>query len=143
MPTLMRKINIISRCEAIYRADKLKGTELCSCHHAYIFAICHHPGMSQDALAKHLCVNKSGVTRNLTYFEERGYVERRENEHDKRTLCVYPTQKMLDVLPEIKKIANDWNEYIAADLSEEELTQFHEVLDKIANRAQNYIYNKD
>ena len=143
MPTLMRKINIISRCEGIYRADKLKGTELCSCHHSYVLAICANPGMSQEALAKHICVNKSGVARQIAYLEEKGYVERRENEHDKRTLCVYPTQKMLGVLPDVRKIVSDWNEYIAADLSPEELLKFREILDKVAKRAKNYVYNKD
>ena len=76
-------------------------------------------------------------------LEEKGYVERRESEHDKRTLCVYPTQKMLDVLPDVRKIVEDWNAYIAADLTEEEILKFHEILEKAAARAKNYIYNKD
>lgn len=143
MPSLMRKINILSRCEGIYRADKLKGTDLCACHHSYVLAICRNPGMSQDALAKHICINKSGVARQIAYLEEKGYVERRESEHDKRTLCVYPTQKMLDVLPDVRKIVEDWNAYIAADLTEEEILKFHEILEKAAARAKNYIYNKD
>ena len=85
MPSLMRKINILSRCEGIYRADKLKETDLCACHHSYVLAICNNPGMSQDALAKHICVNKSGVARQIAYLEEKGYVENSNKEHVNET----------------------------------------------------------
>lgn len=143
MSTLMRRINIVSRCEGIYRTDKLKETGLCGCHHSYILAICHHPGMTQDQLAKHLCVNKSSVTRSLSHLSENGYVERRPDEHDKRAVCVYPTEKALAVFPEVRRITADWNAYLAEGISPEELALFNQILDKIASRAQNYIPEKE
>ena len=139
----MRKINVISRCEGIYRQDKLKESGLGPCHHSYILAISYHPGMTQDQLAKHICINKSGVTRHLSYLEEKGYVERRADQHDKRAICVYPTQKMLDILPEVKKIVKNWNDYLTQDIDPEELACFKRVLDTIAERAQKYIYEKE
>jgi len=139
----VRKINVISRCEGIYRQDKLKESGLGPCHHSYILAISYHPGMTQDQLAKHICINKSGVTRHLSYLEEKGYVERRADQHDKRAICVYPTQKMLDILPEVKKIVKNWNDYLTQDIDPEELACFKRVLDTIAERAQKYIYEKE
>ncbi len=139
----MRKTNIISRCEGIYRQDKLKDGGLSSCHHSYILAISHHPGMTQDQLAKHICIDKSGVTRHLSYLEKKGYVERRSDQHDKRAICVYPTQKMLDILPEVKAIVKNWNDYLTKDIDPEELDCFNRVLDLIAERAQKYIYEKE
>ena len=47
MPTIMRQINIISRCAGLYRTDKLRGAELGACHHSYVLAICRTPGISQ------------------------------------------------------------------------------------------------
>ena len=139
----MRKTNIISRCEGIYRQNKLKNSGLSSCHHSYILAISHHPGMTQDQLAKHICIDKSGVTRHLSYLEKKGYVERCSDQHDKRAICVYPTQKMLDILPEVKKIVTDWNDYLTKDIDPEELDCFNRVLDQIAERAKKYIYEKE
>ena len=139
----MRKTNIISRCEGIYRQDKLKDSGLSACHHSYILAISHHPGMTQDQLAKHICIDKSGVTRHLSYLEKKGYVERRSDQHDKRAICVYPTQKMLDILPEVKQIVTDWNNYLTEDIDPEELDCFNRVLDQIAERAKKYIYEKE
>ena len=139
----MRKINVVSRCEGIYRQDKLKESGLGPCHHSYILSICYNPGMTQEQLAKHICINKSGVTRHLAYLEEKGYVERRADQHDKRAICVYPTQKMLDILPEVKKIVTDWNNYLTEDIDPEELDCFNRVLEKIAERAKKYVYEKE
>ena len=139
----MRKINVISRCEGIYRQDKLKESGLGPCHHSYVLAVCHHPGMTQDQLARHICINKSGVTRHLAYLEEKGYVERRADTHDKRATCVYPTQKCLDILPEVRRIVAEWNAYLTEDIDPEELECFKKVLDRIADRAKKYVYEKE
>lgn len=143
MSTIMRNINMISRCEGIYRTDNLKDTKLCSCHHSYVLAVCRHPGMTQEQLAKHFCINKSSVTRSLSHLEENGYVERRPDPKDKRILCVYPTQKMLDILPEVKRIAADWNEYLVEGIEENDIALFRSVLEKLAARAQMYISEKE
>ena len=139
----MRETNIISRCESIYRQDKFKKDGLMACHQSYILAICHHPGMTQEQLSKHICINKSGVTRHLAFLEEKGYVERRPDMNDKRAVCVYPTQKMLDIYPEVKAVATEWNTYLTENIPPEELDCFFSVLDKIADRAQKYLYEKE
>ena len=50
MSTIMRKMNIISRCETIYRAQRLP--ELPGIYHSYALTICKNPGFSQERLAK-------------------------------------------------------------------------------------------
>ncbi len=139
MPSIMRSINIVSRCAAAYRADKLQDTELSACHHAYVLSICHHPGISQEALARHICLNKSNVTRTLAYLEEHGYVSRRQSETDKRVTLVYPTEKMQARLPEMRKLASDWNAFLTKDLTPEEEALFRATLEKISLRAESYL----
>ena len=143
MPTIMRQINIISRCAGLYRTDKLRGAELGACHHSYVLAICRTPGISQEELSRHICINKSGVTRHLSYLEEHGYVVRRQSETDRRVTLVYPTEKMQEMLPRVKEIVNEWNTYLTADLNEEELTMFRSVLDHIAQRAKKYADDRE
>ena len=62
MPSLMRCINIISRCGAIYRSDRLAGTDLGETHHSYILTLCRSPGISQDSLSKKLFINNTLIT---------------------------------------------------------------------------------
>ena len=143
MPSIMRSINVISRCATVYRADRLPDSEITPCHHVYIFAICKHPGISQEQLARHICINKSTVTRTLSYLEDHGYVTRRQSETDKRITKVFPTQKMFDIHPKIKAISDDWNAYLCAELSEEERAGFGAILEKLQARAQKYIDTKD
>ncbi len=143
MATIMRKINILSRAEGVYRSDKLHGTPLSPCHHSYVLAISGNPGISQDELARHLCVNKSGVTRHLSFLEQHGYVKRVTSENDKRVYHVYPTEKMLEILPSVREIVLGWNDYLGSALSEEEYETLHILLDKIITKADAYVSREE
>ena len=138
MPSITRYINVISRCGGMYRNERLKGTDLGTSHHAYLFTICRTPGISQEQLAKKIYINKSNVTRNLAVLEKNGYIERRPSEQDKRVMLVYPTQKAEDTLPKLRQIMRDWNDLVAADLTEDELEQLRDILSRIAARATGY-----
>jgi len=138
MPSISRYINVISRCGNMYRTDRLKGTDLGTAHHTYLFTICRNPGISQEQLSRMIYINKSNVTRNLAVLEKNGYIERRPSEIDKRVMLVFPTQKAQDALPRLREIIHDWNELVAADFTEEELEQLRSMLARIAERATGY-----
>ena len=138
MPSFMRYINIISRCAAIWRSDKLEGTELGEQHHSYIFVVCRRPGISQDAIARRLFLNKSNVTRSLAYLEEHGFVTRERDPEDRRQTLVYPTEKALDVLPQVREMIRGWNSYITEGFTEEEMEMYVAMTERIAARAADY-----
>lgn len=138
MPSLMRYINVVSRCGAAWRGDKLRDTDIGAPHTSYILAVCRHPGISQEKLAKKIYINKSNVTRKLAYLEAHGYVERRQSEADRRIVEVYPTQKALDILPVVQGIMSEWNGYLTEDFTEEEMEMFMSMLSRIAARAADY-----
>lgn len=142
MPTIMRQISVINRCANLYRAEN-SSLNIHGGYHSYITAICRHPGSSQDFLAKHLCRNKSSVTRHLTFLENEGFIERKVSAEDKREMLVYPTQKMKDILPETYENARNWNSLLTADIDEEELEIFKKVLDKMCLTARETIYGKE
>ncbi len=135
MPSFMRQIKIIARCSNMYRTEALEGTGLNGAHTGYLFALCHTPGMSQEQLARHIYVNKSNVTRHLAQLEKLGYVERRQSEEDKRVTLVYPTQRALDIMPQVSEVIRGWNSYLTADFTEEELEQFNTMLTRMTERA--------
>ena len=139
MKSLMRHINIIARCAGMYRADRLGDSELGAVHQSYVLAICKNPGLSQDELARHICINKSNVTRTITYLEEHGYVTRVQSESDKRITLVYPTQKMQNVLPQVRAVTDECNEYMTGGFTEEELKQFKKLLERVSARAKSYV----
>ena len=138
MPKIMKGINTIHRCQNVFRGERLAG-EICGAHHLFVFAICNHPGRSQEELAKQLCLNKSTVTRALSSLESGGFVKREINPDDKRQTLVFPTEKMTELLPEVRAIAKEWNELLSKGISEEELVAFHAVLTKMEENARSVI----
>lgn len=143
MPGLMRMINILSRCHTMYRGDRLREQELNSGFYNYVLPIHFNPGMSQEQLARHVCLDKCNVTRHLSKLEEGGYVERKSGEADKRVMLVYPTEKLEELVPTVREINREWTDYLLDGLSEEEVAQFEATLLKIARRAKEYVNSKD
>ena len=134
MAMFMRKLNLIARCAGEYRTQN-SSVQLPGIYHSYVFAICRRPGMSQDVLGEHLCMNKSSVTRHLAYLEQNGYVERKPSSEDKRQMLVYPTEKMLKIHPEVAQIAKQWTTQLCESITEDEMNAFMDVLDKIYDKA--------
>lgn len=142
MATLMRRINVISRCAITYKSERLSG-ELSGCHHPFVFCITRNPGMSQDAISRQLFFNKSTVARTLSYLEEHGYVRREADASDKRILRVYPTDKMLEALPKVRELSKEWNSLISDGISEEEFSIFTSVLERIEKKAREAVIGGD
>lgn len=138
MPSLMRYINIVSRCATIWRTDKLEGTELGDQHYSYILVVCRRPGISQDAISRRLFINKSNVTRSLAYLEEHGFVTRERDPEDRRQTRVYPTEKAIDILPRVREMIKGWNSYITEGFTEEEMEMYLSMTERLAERAAEY-----
>ncbi len=137
MPTLMKSMNIISRAQSQYRTKKL--SDLPGCHHTLVLAICREPGRSQDELARDICLNKSTVARSLDRLEEQGYVIRHSSKSDKRRTLVEPTEKMLSLLPEVRRVTEEWNSLISEDIPKEELEVFRSVLERMERSAKSAV----
>ena len=143
MSKFMKMLNNISRSQAIYRRARVSADDLLPHHYAFALAICREAGRSQEELAHELCINKSTVARNLNSLEENGYINRIPLPNDKRQFSVYPTEKMLAVLPEIKCASEEWMALLSDGISGEELAVFNSVLEKMQERAKQIIEKQD
>ena len=138
MPALMKYINCTCRCGSAWRTEKLKDTDLGESHHTYIFTVCRNPGISQEAIARRLFINKSNVTRSLAHLEKHGYVTRERSAEDKRVTLVYPTEKAFDALPLVREILGEWNGIITRGFSDEELEIFTQMMERVAANAKEF-----
>ena len=105
------------------------------CHASYLLEICRNPGISQDTLARRICINKSNIARQLVVLEEGGFVRRQPSQEDKRAMELYPTEKTLELLPRIRQILGQWSRYLTQDLTEEEVEVLSRVLTSMKARA--------
>ena len=142
MTQIIRNMLEISRCGVQYRSDNLAQFGLKSIHASYLTEICANPGISQDRLARIICINKSNVARQVAVLEEDGFVRRVPSEADKRVMELYPTEKTLELLPQISDILLRWEKCITQDLSEEEKEILSSLLNKMSSRASRYMEYK-
>lgn len=142
MPQLIRDITEIARCGAQYRTEALAPMGLKACHASYLLEICARPGISQDKLAARICINKSNVARQTAILEEDGFILRTPCEQDKRIMQLYPTEKTLELLPEIRRILTQWEDCLTANVSEEERLILNRVLGRMKDKATEWMDNR-
>jgi len=135
MPNIMRNITEITRLGAQYRGDAFAPMGLKAFHGSYLLNICANPGISQEQLAKNICINKSNVARQIVVLEEGGFVERRSSQEDKRVMELYPTAKTLELLPELRKVLGGWSRYLTQDFTEQEIELLGRMLSSMRERA--------
>ena len=142
MTQIIRDMLEISRCGVQYRSDNLAQFGLKSIHASYLTEICANPGISQDRLARIICINKSNVARQVAALEEDGFVRRVPSAADKRVMELYPTEKTLDILPQISDMLMRWENCITHDLTEEEKELLSALLRKMSTRAAGYMEDR-
>ena len=143
MLRFMKMLNNISRSQAIYRHSKISAKDLQSSHYAFVLAICREPGRSQEELARELCLNKSTVARNLNALEEKGYIVRNPLPNDKRQFAVYPTEKLISIVPELRSVSDEWMTLLSEGIPQSELEVFSSVLERMQARAREIIERQD
>ena len=139
MSNITGNIMEIARCSAQYKTDALSPFGLKGCHSSYLTEICSFPGISQDQLAKRICINKSNVARQAAILEEDGFIVRKPSQADKRVLELYPTEKTLELLPQIVSITSGWEQCLTQDLTEEEISQITAILARMKAKASKWM----
>jgi len=141
MSQIIRDITEIARCGAQYRTDALAPIGLKACHASYLTEICAHPGISQDQLAGRICINKSNVARQAAFLEEEGFIKRIPSTSDKRIMELHPTQKTLDLMPQISPILRQWEACLTTELTAEEIAVLETILSRMRERASAWMEN--
>ena len=142
MSEIIRNVTEIVRCTSQYRSEYLAPLGLKACHASYLTEICANPGISQDKLASIICINKSNVARQAAILEEEGFITRVPSPSDKRVMELYPTEKTLDILPQISDMLMRWENCITHDLTEEEKELLSMLLWKMSSRAAGYMEDR-
>ncbi len=132
---IMKHIDRISRAAELYRTGRLEPYGVNGRQNIYIQAICRHPGISQDELARKLLVNKSNVARKAALLEANGFITRQTSGADKRRLELYPTQKARDLLPAIDEAVGQWNDIVCEGLGDTEREQLLALLKRLSLKA--------
>ena len=141
MSQIIRDITEIVRCTTQYRTEALAPMGLKACHASYLTEICATPGISQDQLASRICINKSNVARQAAILEEDGFITRTPSITDKRIMQLFPTEKTLELLPQISQILSGLEVCLTGDMTEEEKDLLEDLLRRMLAKASSWMDN--
>ena len=135
MPSILGRMSAIARRGSAYKTTKINNKDIGNGHHPFVYVICNNPGQSQEWISKRLSLNKSTVARALTHLEEKGFINRIADKADRRVLLIYPTDKLLELLPEERAISAEWNAELSEGISQEEMNVFLSVLERMSAKS--------
>ena len=131
MSQISKDINTIDRYLRRNRREYMEPLGMKGVHAWITVQVCANPGCSQDQLAKRSWFDKSTIARQVELMEDMGFIERKPSKTDKRVLCVYPTEKMLQFQPGLQASMESCEQQLLQVLTEEEKTQFCALLRRI------------
>lgn len=135
MSNFSRYVNTIDRHLRRRRREYMEPVGLKGIHARMIMAICANPGCSQDQLAKSMWFDKSTIARQVELLEDMEFVTRKPSEKDKRVLCVFPTEKMLQFQPGLAAAMKVWESELLEGLTEMDKQQFIALLSQVCART--------
>lgn len=113
------------------------GTEISYSQYYMFMLLYFEPGVNQSDIAKACFMNRSGVSRAFTDFENKGLIERKINPDNKREYITTLTEKGLKTAKFLEKKEIEWDEMICRqlDLSRDDLL---EILSKLSMKSLNF-----
>jgi len=94
------------------------------------------PGLIQSEIAVKTYKDKTNITRILDVLAKKDYVVRENNGKDRRSSCVFLTEKGKEMFNELIPCVKVANEQFVSGISESEFEVFSRVMDQISRNAE-------
>lgn len=132
MEDFIKWFSIGFRHISMYLDKQLAPYGLNNSQYMYVVRVCERPGITQDQFLQLFYIHPSNVTRAIAALEKQGFIERRCNQQDRRTFCLFPTQRALEAYPCIVEIRRQWQQELLEQTDPALRSQLQETMKKIA-----------
>ncbi|MBN1334117.1 MAG: winged helix-turn-helix transcriptional regulator [Synergistales bacterium] len=126
-------LSLIHRCHNAFVDSQFKDLDIGHGPRAFLMALSHHEGLTQDELSSRLWMDKTTTARAVKKLVEFGYVSKERDPLDKRYCHLYITEKGRALIPRIRQARERFTEMMTSGLSREEMDNLMELLEKVAN----------
>lgn len=131
MKEILREIGMIARALDSISNIEFKELELTKGQYLYLVRICENPGIIQEKVAELIKVDRTTAARAIQKLEMNGFIEKKDDHHNKKIKKLYPTEKGKTVFPFIKR-ENDYSNTVALEgFSEEEVENIFNLLQRV------------
>lgn len=126
MQDILREIGMIARALDSISNIEFKEFDLTKGQYLYLVRICENPGIIQEKLAEIIKVDRTTAARAIKKLELSGFIEKKDDDQNKKIKKLFPTEKGNKVYPFIRR-ENEHSNHVALNgFSEEEAkTMFH------------------
>ncbi|MGR5906246.1 MarR family winged helix-turn-helix transcriptional regulator [Bacillus paranthracis] len=131
MKEILREIGMIARALDSISNIEFKEYELTKGQYLYLVRICENPGIIQEKLSEMIKVDRTTAARAIKKLEINGFIEKKEDESNKKIKKLFPTEKGKNVYPFIKR-ENDYSNTVALEgFSETEAETISNLLQRV------------
>ncbi|WP_406621386.1 MarR family winged helix-turn-helix transcriptional regulator [Bacillus atrophaeus] len=136
MKEILREIGMIARALDSISNIEFKEYNLTKGQYLYLVRICENPGIIQEKLAEMIKVDRTTAARAIKKLEMNGFIEKVDDEHNKKIKKLFPTEKGKDVFPVIKRENDHSNSVALAGFSEKEAETIFHLLQRIRKNVE-------
>ncbi|MEC0184644.1 MarR family transcriptional regulator [Paenibacillus peoriae] len=131
MKEVLREIGMIARALDSISNIEFKEYDLTKGQYLYLVRICENPGIIQEKLAEMIKVDRTTASRAIKKLEINGFIEKKEDNHNKKIKKLFPTEKGNNVYPFIKRENDHSNNVALEGFSEREVETIFNLLQRI------------
>jgi DNA-binding MarR family transcriptional regulator len=110
----LREIGMIARALDSISNIEFKEHDLTKGQYLYVVRICENPGIIQEKLAEMIKVDRTTAARAIKKLEMNGFIEKKDDDQNKKINRLFPTEKGKNVYPFIKR-ENDYSNTVALE----------------------------
>ncbi|MEH7390304.1 MarR family winged helix-turn-helix transcriptional regulator [Bacillus sp. JJ1474] len=131
MKEILREIGMIARALDSISNIEFKEYDLTKGQYLYLVRICENPGIIQEKVSEMIKVDRSTAARAIKKLEMNGFIEKKDDEHNKKIKKLFPTEKGKNVYPFIKKEHDYSNSVALTGFSESEVESIFNLLQRV------------
>lgn len=131
MKEILREIGMIGRALDSISNIEFKEHNLTKGQYLYLVRIYENPGIIQEKLSEMIKVDRTTAARAIKKLEINGFIEKRDDQHNKKIKKLFPTEKGATVYPFIKKENEYSNEVALTGFSESEVEVMFNFLQRV------------
>ncbi|WP_019639685.1 MarR family winged helix-turn-helix transcriptional regulator [Paenibacillus fonticola] len=143
MKGILREIGMIARALDSISNIEFIEYDLTRGQYLYLVRICENPGIFQEKVAELIKVDRTTASRAIKKLEKNGFIEKKNDEQNKKIKKLFPTEKGKQVYPFIKR-ENDYSNTVALKgFSQSEVETMFNLLERVRkNVEQDWEYVK-
>jgi DNA-binding MarR family transcriptional regulator len=131
MKEILREIGMIARALDSISNIEFKEYDLTKGQYLYLVRVCENPGIIQEKLAEIIKVDRTTAARAIKKLEMSGFIEKKDDQHNKKIKKLFPTEKGKNVYPFIIGENNHSNIVALEGFSETEVETISNLLQRV------------